>query len=60
MVARTSSFGFKSQNRDARMIGEQLGATHLIEGSVRKADDRVRITVQLIRVDDGTRIWSDD
>jgi TolB-like protein/DNA-binding SARP family transcriptional activator len=60
IVARTSAFEFKGQNRDIRTIGEQLGATHLIEGSVRKAGDRVRIAVQLIRVGDGTRIWSDD
>jgi TolB-like protein/DNA-binding SARP family transcriptional activator/cytochrome c-type biogenesis protein CcmH/NrfG len=60
LVARTSAFEFKGQNRNIRMIGEQLGATHLIEGSVRRAGDRVRITVQLIRADDGTRIWSDD
>jgi TolB-like protein/DNA-binding SARP family transcriptional activator/Tfp pilus assembly protein PilF len=60
IVARTSAFEFKGQNRNIRTIGEQLGATHLIEGSVRRAGDRVRITVQLIRADDGTRIWSDD
>jgi TolB-like protein len=60
IVARTSAFEFKGQNRNIRTIGEQLGATHLIEGSVRKAGDRLRITVQLIKADDGTRIWSDD
>ena len=59
-VARTSAFEFKGQNRNIRTIGEQLGATHLIEGSVRRAGDRVRITVQLIRADDGIRIWSND
>ena len=41
-------------------MGEQLGATHLIEGSVRKAGDRVRITAQLIRADDGTHVWSEN
>jgi TolB-like protein/DNA-binding SARP family transcriptional activator len=60
VVARTSAGEFKGQNRDIRTIGEQLGATHLIEGSVRKAGDRVRITVQLITAEDGTLIWSDD
>ena len=60
MVARTSAFEFKGQNRNIRMIGEQLGATHLIEGSVRKAGDRVRITVQLISAQDGTRLWSEN
>jgi adenylate cyclase len=60
VVARTSAFGFKDQNRDIRTIGEQLGATHLIEGSVRKAADRVRITVQLIEAGSGTRLWSEN
>ena len=60
IVARTSAFEFKGQNRNIRTIGEQLGATHLIEGSVRKAGDRVRITVQLIRADDGTHVWSEN
>ncbi|HEX6610697.1 MAG TPA: BTAD domain-containing putative transcriptional regulator, partial [Hyphomicrobiaceae bacterium] len=60
IVARTSAFEFKGQNRNIRTIGEQLGATHLIEGSVRRAGDRIRITVQLIRADDGTRIWSEN
>jgi hypothetical protein len=60
MVARTSAFEFKGQNRNIRMIGEQLGASHLIEGSVRKAGDRVRITVHLISAADGTRIWSEN
>jgi TolB-like protein/DNA-binding SARP family transcriptional activator len=59
IVARTSAFEFKGQNRDIRTIGEQLGATHLIEGSVRKDGNRVRITAQLIKTDDGTHIWSE-
>jgi TolB-like protein/DNA-binding SARP family transcriptional activator/cytochrome c-type biogenesis protein CcmH/NrfG len=59
VVARTSAFEFKGQNRNIRTIGEQLGATHLIEGSVRKAGDRVRITVQLIKADDGTDLWTE-
>jgi TolB-like protein len=60
VVARTSAFEFKGQNRDIKTMGEQLGATHLIEGSVRKAGTRVRITVQLIKADDGTHIWSEN
>src|SRR6185436_3008978 len=48
VVARTSAFEFKGQNRDVRAIGQSLGTTHLIEGSVRKAGDRVRITAQLV------------
>src|SRR4029077_16303942 len=46
VVGRTSAFEFKGQNKDLRSIGQALGATHLIEGSVRKAGDRVRITAQ--------------
>jgi adenylate cyclase len=59
VVARTSAFEFKNQNRNVQSIGQQLNATHLIEGSVRKAGDRVRITVQLVKADDGTQIWSE-
>ena len=43
-----------------RTMGEQLGATHLIEGSVRKAGNRVRITAQLIKADDGTHVWAEN
>jgi TolB-like protein len=60
VVARTSAFEFKNQNRNIQSIGQQLNATHLIEGSVRKAGERVRITVQLIKADDGTQIWSEN
>jgi len=60
VVARTSAFEFKGQNRNIQSIGQQLNATHLIEGSVRKAGDRVRITVQLIKAGDGTNIWSEN
>jgi TolB-like protein len=60
VVARTSAFEFKGQNRNIQSIGQQLNATHLIEGSVRKAGDRVRITVQLIKADDGTHMWSEN
>jgi TolB-like protein len=60
VVGRTSAFEFKGQNRDLRAIGQALSATHLIEGSVRKAGDRVRITAQLINADDGTHLWSEN
>jgi TolB-like protein/DNA-binding SARP family transcriptional activator/Flp pilus assembly protein TadD len=60
VVARTSAYQFKAQNRDIQSIGQQLHATHFIEGSVRKAGDRVRITAQLIKADDGTHVWSED
>ena len=60
VVGRTSAFQFKGERKDLRAIGQALNATHLIEGSVRKAGDRVRITVQLIRADDGTNMWSEN
>ena len=59
VVARTSAFSFKGQNIDIRHIGETLNANHVLEGSVRKAGDRLRITAQLISVKDGYHLWSD-
>jgi TolB-like protein len=56
---RTSAFHFKGENKDLREIGRALGVTHLIEGSVRKAGDRVRITAQLIKANDDKHIWTD-
>jgi tetratricopeptide (TPR) repeat protein len=50
---------YKGQNRDLRVIGQALGVTHLIEGSVRKDGNQVRITAQLIRSDDGTHLWTE-
>jgi TolB-like protein/tetratricopeptide (TPR) repeat protein len=60
VVARTSAFEFKGKNVDIRTMGEELGATHLIEGSIRKAGNRLRITAQLIKADDGTHVWAED
>ena len=60
VVARTSAFEFKGKNVNIKTIGEELGATHLIEGSVRKAGNRLRITAQLIKADDGTHVWAED
>jgi len=59
VIARTSAFAFKGKNVDVRDIGKQLGVQTLLEGSVRKAGDRLRVTVQLIRTADGAHIWSD-
>ena len=59
VVARTSAFQFKGQNRDAQTIGQQLHATHLIEGSVRKAGDRLRITAELVKSDTGVTVWTE-
>jgi TolB-like protein len=59
VAGRTSSFAFKGQNLDLRQIGETLGVDHILEGSVRKSGDTVRITAQLIQVKNGFHLWSD-
>ncbi len=58
-VARTSSFVFKGKHEDIRDIGNKLGAHTIIEGSVRKAGNQLRITAQLINVADGYQLWSE-
>ncbi len=58
VIARTSSFAFKNKNIDVRTIGDQLGVSTILEGSVRKVKNRVRITAQLISTNDGTHFWS--
>jgi TolB-like protein/Flp pilus assembly protein TadD len=58
VIARTSSFAFKNKNIDVRTIGDQLGVSTVLEGSVRKAKNRVRITAQLISTNDGTHFWA--
>lgn len=55
---RTSSFVFKNQNRDLREVGAALGVANVLEGSVCKSDDRLRITAQLVRTSDGYQLWS--
>ena len=59
VAARTSAFSFKGKNIDVREIGEALGVGNVLEGSVRKSGDRVRITAQLIQAKDGFHLWSD-
>jgi TolB-like protein len=58
VIARTSSFQFKGRNEDARSIAEKLGVAHLLEGSVRKAGQAIRVTTQLIQASDGAQLWS--
>ena len=58
VVARTSSFAFKGQSADVRKIAAALGAANVLEGSVQRAGDAVRITVQLVRATDGFHLWS--
>ena len=59
VVARTSAFEFKGQNRNIQTIAQQLNATHVIEGSVRKDGDQVRVTAQLIQAGTGLQVWTD-
>jgi len=58
VVARTSAFAFKGKANDIRQIGQQLNVNAVLEGSVRKDGDQLRITAQLNRVSDGTHLWS--
>ena len=58
VIARTSSFVFKGKQIDVRKVGKQLNVTTLLQGSVRKASNRVRITAQLIDTKEGTHYWS--
>jgi TolB-like protein/class 3 adenylate cyclase/Flp pilus assembly protein TadD len=59
VTARTSSFAFKGKNADMREIGNELGVEALLEGSVRRSGDRVRVTAQLINTQDGFHAWSE-
>ncbi len=59
VIARTSAFAFKGKSEDIREIGRKLGVSSILEGSVRRAGDRVRITAQLIDVADGSHVWSE-
>lgn len=59
VIARTSAFAFKGQNSDIRKIAEALGVNHILEGSVRRAGNRIRVTAQLIAAADGSHLWSE-
>jgi len=58
VVGRTSSFSFKGAAEDLRAIGSKLGVAYLLEGSVRREGDDLRVTAQLVRADDGSHLWS--
>ncbi len=58
VVGRTSSFAVAAQTGDLRRIGELLGASHVVEGSVRTTDDKLRVTAQLIDTRSGLHVWS--
>ena len=59
VAARTSAFSFKGKNADVSEIGAKLGVKNVLEGSVRKSGDRLRISVQLVNASDGFQLWSE-
>ena len=59
VIARTSAFAFRGKEQDIRGIAEALGVTHVLEGSVRRAGERLRVTAQLIHAKDGAHLWSE-
>ena len=59
VIARTSSFSFRGKEQDIRKIAETLGVSHVLEGSVRRAGNRLRVTAQLIHAADGSHLWSE-
>ena len=59
MIARNSSFAYKGQSPDIRQVGRELGVRYVLEGSVRKAAARVRITGQLVEAETGRHIWAE-
>jgi TolB-like protein/DNA-binding winged helix-turn-helix (wHTH) protein/Flp pilus assembly protein TadD len=59
VVARSSAFQFKGKNEDLRLVGQKLGVANILEGSVRREGNRVRITTDLTKADDGFQLWSE-
>ncbi len=59
VIGRTSSFQFKGRTENLRTIGEQLGASYVVEGSIRKVNSRIRVTAQLVETRSGAHLWSD-
>jgi len=59
VIARTSAMTYKGANKDVARIGRELGVGFVVEGSVRREQERVRITAQLIQVSDQTHLWSE-
>jgi TolB-like protein len=59
VIARNSTFRFKNQPTDVASIGRELGARYVVEGSVRRAGERIRINAQLVEADSGTHVWAD-
>ena len=59
VTARNSTFAYKGQNVDVKRVGRELGVRYVLEGSVRKSGNRVRITAQLIDANTGAHLWAD-
>jgi TolB-like protein len=59
VASRTSSFAYRDTDQDAKTIAKELDVAHILEGSVRRAGDRIRVTAQLIRASDDAHLWSD-
>ncbi len=60
VASRTSTFAYKGSDKDLRVIASELGVAHILEGSVRRAGERLRVTAQLIRASDGFHVWSEN
>jgi TolB-like protein/tetratricopeptide (TPR) repeat protein len=60
VVARESAFQFKGERKDLRAVGQSLGATHLLEGAIRREGDRLRISAQLVQASNGVDVWSEN
>jgi TolB-like protein/class 3 adenylate cyclase len=60
VIARNSSFSYRGKSPDIRQVGRELGVRYVLEGSVRKAGHRLRITGQLVECDTGTNLWADE
>jgi len=59
VIARNSSFAYKGHSVDVRQIGRELGVSHVLEGSVRKAGNRIRVTAQLVETQNGNHLWAE-
>src|SRR6185369_2388910 len=59
VIARNSTFAYKGRSIDIKQIGRELGVRYVLEGSVRKGGNRVRIAAQLIEAETGTHVWAD-
>ena len=59
VIARNSSFTYKGRAVDLKQVGRQLGARYVLEGSVRSAAGRIRVTAQLVEAETGNHIWAD-